>query len=80
MTRRLPGTAISSGSEVCSRKAVWCWPAPLAAPTNTGIAIFEAADEESARHTVSKDPAAQGGYARGDLRPFELGLLRGRDR
>lgn len=55
----------------------------LAGPTggaiNTGIAIFDAADEESARHTVSQDPAANGGYARGELRPFETGLLRGRD-
>jgi uncharacterized protein YciI len=55
----------------------------LAGPTggaiNTGIAIFEAADEDSARRIVSTDPAAQGGYARGELRPFELGLLRGRD-
>jgi uncharacterized protein YciI len=52
---------------------------PTGGPINTGIAIFEAADEESARRTVSNDPAAQGGYARGELRPFGLGLLRGRD-
>jgi uncharacterized protein YciI len=55
----------------------------LAGPTggaiNTGIAIFEAADEESARQTVSQDPVTQAGFARGELRPFELGLLRGRD-
>jgi uncharacterized protein YciI len=48
-------------------------------PINTGFAIFEAADEESARRTVATDPAAQGGYADGELRPFELGILRGRD-
>jgi uncharacterized protein YciI len=56
----------------------------LAGPTggaiNTGIAIFEAPDEESARQTVSQDPVAQAGFARGELRPFQLGLLRGRDR
>lgn len=52
---------------------------PTGGPINIGIAIFEAADEESARRTVSADPAARGGYARGELRPFELGLLRGRD-
>ncbi len=46
---------------------------------NTGIGIFEAPDEETARAIVSKDPAAGGGYARGELRPFELGLMRGRD-
>jgi uncharacterized protein YciI len=47
---------------------------------NTGIAIFKAPDEATARRIVSKDPAAQGGYARGELRAFDLGLLRGRDR
>ena len=46
---------------------------------NTGIAIFEAADEDSARRTVGMDPDAHGGYAEGELRPFELGILRGRD-
>jgi uncharacterized protein YciI len=55
----------------------------LAGPTggaiNTGIAIFEAADEESARQTVAQDPVTQAGFARGELRPFQLGLLRGRD-
>jgi uncharacterized protein YciI len=48
-------------------------------PTNTGIAIFEAADDESARRTVSHDPVTEAGLARGELRPFELGMLRGRD-
>jgi uncharacterized protein YciI len=55
----------------------------LAGPTggavNTGIAIFEASDEEAARRTVMCDPASRGGYTRGELRPFEVGLLRGRD-
>lgn len=46
---------------------------------NTGVAIFEAVDEATARTIVSEDPAAQGGFARGELRAFELGLLRGRD-
>ena len=46
---------------------------------NTGIAIFEAPSEEAARETVATDPAASGGYARGELRPFDLALLRGRD-
>jgi uncharacterized protein YciI len=47
---------------------------------NTGIGIFEAPDEQAARAIVSRDPAAGGGYARGELRPFDLGLLRGRDK
>jgi hypothetical protein len=46
---------------------------------NTGIAIFEAPDEAMARRIVSQDPAAQGGNARGELRAFEVGILRGRD-
>ena len=46
---------------------------------NTGIGIFEAATEEAAVEIVSKDPVAKSGYARGELRPFDLGLLRGRD-
>jgi uncharacterized protein YciI len=46
---------------------------------NTGIGIFEAADEDSARRTVAEDPVAQSGFARGELRPLEIGLLRGRD-
>lgn len=46
-------------------------------PVNTGIAILEADSEEDARDIVSKDPVASGGYARGDLRPFDLALMRG---
>jgi uncharacterized protein YciI len=46
---------------------------------NTGIAIFEAPDEATARRIVSEDPAAQRGHGRGELRAFEVGLLRGRD-
>lgn len=46
---------------------------------NTGIAIFEEADKESARRTVANDPAATGGYARGELFSFEIGILRGCD-
>jgi uncharacterized protein YciI len=48
-------------------------------PINTGIGIFEAEGEEAARTIVAADPAAREGYARGELRPFEIGLLRGRD-
>jgi uncharacterized protein YciI len=48
--------------------------------TNTGIGIFEAPDEHTARQIVAEDPAAAGGYVRGELRPFQLGLLRGSGR
>jgi uncharacterized protein YciI len=46
---------------------------------NTGIAIFEATDEHAARAIVAQDPATGEGYARGELRPFDVGLLRGTD-
>jgi hypothetical protein len=29
---------------------------------------------------VADEPVTSGGYMRGDLRPYRLGLLRGRDR
>jgi uncharacterized protein YciI len=52
---------------------------PTLGPVNTGIAIFEAPDEETARRLMEEDPVVAGGYARGELRPFRVSLLRGRD-
>ena len=37
---------------------------------NTGIAIFEAPDEASARRFMEEDPVIAGGFATGELRPF----------
>jgi uncharacterized protein YciI len=55
----------------------------LAGPTlgrhNTGIAVFEAPDEDAARRIMEDDPAIAGGFARGELRGFRVSLLRGRD-
>ncbi len=55
----------------------------LAGPTlgraNTGIAVFEAPDEDAARRIMEEDPVIAGGFARGELRPFRVSLLRGRD-
>jgi uncharacterized protein YciI len=55
----------------------------LAGPTlgrvNTGIAVFEAPDEPAARRIMEEDPVIAGGYARGELRPFHVSLLRGRE-
>ena len=55
----------------------------LAGPTlgtkNTGVAIFEAADEAQAQRIMDEDPVIAGGFARGELRPFVVSLLRGRD-
>ena len=36
-------------------------------------------DEEAARRIVADDPVARGGFARAELRPYQLGFLRGRD-
>jgi uncharacterized protein YciI len=52
---------------------------PTLGPINTGIAIFEAPDEPSAQRIMEEDPVIAGGYARGELRPFRVSLLRGRD-
>ena len=53
---------------------------PCLGQVNTGIAIFEAPDEETARRIVAGEPVTSGGHMHGDLRPYRLGLLRGRDR
>lgn len=52
---------------------------PTLGSINTGIAIFEAPDEASARRLMDEDPVIAGGFARGELRPFRVSLLRGRD-
>ena len=52
---------------------------PTLGPINTGIAIFEAPDEATARRIMEEDPVIAGGYARGELRPFRVSLMRGRD-
>jgi uncharacterized protein YciI len=54
----------------------------LAGPTlgaiNTGIAVFEADDEEVATRIMESDPVVANGVCRGELRPFRASLLRGR--
>jgi uncharacterized protein YciI len=52
---------------------------PTLGATNTGIFIFEAPDEDAARQIMEEDPVIAGGYARGELRPFRVSLMRGRD-
>ncbi|MFL6129294.1 MAG: YciI family protein [Mycobacteriales bacterium] len=52
---------------------------PTLGPVNTGIAIFEAPDEQAARQIMTEDPTIASGIARGELRPFRVALLRGRD-
>ena len=52
---------------------------PTLGQHNTGIAIFEAPDEPAARRILEEDPVIAGGFARGELRPFRVSLMRGRD-
>jgi uncharacterized protein YciI len=52
---------------------------PTLGRTNTGICIFEAPDEWAARRFMDEDPVFLGGFATGELRPFRVSLLRGRD-
>jgi uncharacterized protein YciI len=52
---------------------------PTLGPVNTGIAIFEAPDVAAAQRIMDEDPVIAGGFARGELRPFRVSLLRGRD-
>ncbi|HEY6058612.1 MAG TPA: YciI family protein [Candidatus Limnocylindrales bacterium] len=52
---------------------------PTLGRINTGIAIFDAPDEAAARRIMEEDPVIAGGFARGELRPFRVSLLRGRD-
>jgi uncharacterized protein YciI len=52
---------------------------PTLGPVNTGVAIFEAPDEAAARRIMDEDPVIVGGFARGELRPFRISLLCGRD-
>ena len=52
---------------------------PTLGRINTGIAIFEAPDEAAARAIMEDDPVVRGGFATGELRPFRVSLLRGRD-
>lgn len=52
---------------------------PTLGRTNTGICVFEAPDETAARAVMDGDPAITAGFARGELRPFRISLLRGRD-
>ena len=52
---------------------------PTLGRKNTGITIFEAPDEDAARRFMDEDPVIAGGFATGELRPFRVSLLRGRE-
>ncbi len=52
---------------------------PTLGPINTGVCVFEAPDEAAARAVMEADPAIADGFATGELRPFRVSLLRGRN-
>jgi uncharacterized protein YciI len=62
------------------RDGVLIMAGPTLGTVNTGLVIIEAADEAAARELMNQDPVIAGGYARGELRPYRVSLLRGRDR
>jgi uncharacterized protein YciI len=62
-----------------TRDGVMILVGPTLGPINTGIAVFEAPDEAAARRIMEEDPAIASGIATGELRPFVVALLRGRD-
>ena len=52
---------------------------PTLGPVNTGLCVFEAPDEASARQFMLEDPVFVAGFASPELRPFRVSLVRGRD-
>lgn len=50
---------------------------PTLGHVNTGICVFDAEDEAAARAFMEEDPAIAEGFARGELRGFQVSLLRG---
>ena len=52
---------------------------PSLGSNNLGICIFEAPDEEAARKFMEEDPAIASGIGRGELQPYRVSLMRGRD-
>jgi uncharacterized protein YciI len=52
---------------------------PSLGSNNLGVCIFEAANDDAARKFMEEDPAIASGIGRGELQPYRLSLLRGRD-
>jgi uncharacterized protein YciI len=52
---------------------------PTLGRVNTGLCVFEAPDEAAALAFMNEDPTIAEGFARGELRPMRVSLLRGRD-
>ena len=52
---------------------------PTRGRVNTRLCIFEASDEAAALSFMQADPTIAEGFARGELTPMRISLLRGRD-
>jgi uncharacterized protein YciI len=52
---------------------------PTFGTVNTGLCVFEAPDQAAALGIMNGDPTIAEGFARGELRPMRVSLLRGRD-
>src|SRR5450759_1488210 len=52
---------------------------PTFGRVNPGLCVFEAPDEAAAPEIMNGDPTIAEGFARGELRPMRVSLLRGRD-
>lgn len=52
---------------------------PTLGRENIGIAILRAPDEATARRLMEEDPVIAGGFATGELHPFRVSLVQGRD-
>lgn len=48
-------------------------------PPRDDFAATMTDDEQAARKVMEDDPVIRGGYARGEVRPFRVSLLRGRE-
>jgi uncharacterized protein YciI len=52
---------------------------PALGRTNTGIAVIEAPDEQTAHRLMAEDTTIASGPCRGELRGFHVAVLRERD-
>ena len=52
---------------------------PTLGRNNTGLAVFEAPDEDAARRIMDEDPSIVSGHAHGELHPFRASRLLGHD-
>ena len=49
---------------------------PCLGTVNTGIMVFEAADEHAANAIVAQEPLSRSGYMRGELMPYRVDFIK----